>query len=376
MTWITGYGCTTAAGDGIAPFWRGLEQGTDHSHAISLNRVFWPHAAGAIPAVKAYTRPHAEISQRESLLGDLLRSWKEARSGLTIDGKIGVILASTKGFIDDVIWTSTQAPKQDTLMPLLEDFVAKTGLKTAKTAGVSNACASTLAACFLAQTWLERQNFDHVIVLAADSVGAFVIKGFQALHVITPDQTRPFDGARSGFFLGEATAALVLSAKPQGRRVRLAGMGLDAEGFAVTKPSQSGESLRRAAALALKGHEAPDFIVAHGTGTPANDSTEDHVFHQLFSAPSPWITGTKWSVGHTLAVSGALDLIAGCEALRHQRLFALANTQALDSSFQGRYVTTEMTAAHPQTHPWTRFLITSLGFGGLHAALLLESGRE
>ena len=85
------------------------------------------------------------------------------------------------------------------------------------------------------------------------------------------------------------------------------------------------------------------------------------------------MTSTKWSIGHTLAVSGALDFIAGCEALKNQHLFALANTRKVDPSFHSNYVLQSSKARLPEgSAPLTRFMITSLGFGGLHAAVGAE----
>jgi 3-oxoacyl-(acyl-carrier-protein) synthase len=82
----------------------------------------------------------------------------------------------------------------------------------------------------------------------------------------------------------------------------------------------------------------------------------------------PFITGTKWCVGHTLAASGALDVIAAAEALRAQKIFRLETTDAPDPRFRGRYLTKNSTT--PQR--FSRVMISSLGFGGMHASALLE----
>jgi 3-oxoacyl-[acyl-carrier-protein] synthase II len=217
------------------------------------------------------------------------------------------------------------------------------------------------------------QGIDQVLILAADAVTSFVGKGFQVLKLLSANGVRSFSADRNGFFLGEGAACLLVTREKRGSDCLLHTVGLDSEGSAVTRPSHSGISLRQAALripnlLALK----PEILIAHGTGTVINDETEDLAFSELFSGSEcPWITGSKWCVGHTLAVSGALDVIAAAEALRAQKIFRLMTTEAPDPRFRGRYLTKNSTP--PES--FKRVMISSLGFGGMHASALLERAR-
>ena len=356
MSWIAGYGCNSAAGENAAEFWRSLVSGSP-GHRGEGQTLTWrernaPTTRGLLgeKILTAYHEASASLPP-------------ETRERLRSGAGVGVILASTKGMLEDFVWNANAAElTRDPLTPLLDDFLKTTELRPRKSLVVSNACSSVLSAARLALTWIQRQNFSEVVIVSADAATSFVQKGFGSLNLLTPDQIRPFDRGRTGFYLGDAACALVLSATPS--KFRLSGIGLDAEGSPVTRPSASGASLVRAGEQL---HETtPDAVIAYGTGTLINDETEDLAFSKLFSN-RPAITGTKWCVGHTLAVSGGLDLIAACKILDEQKLFRLPFTENV--GFENSYLTAK--SALPQG-PFRKVWVSSLGFGGVHASALLE----
>ncbi len=362
MISILGAGCSTAAGQGIPALMSGLHAGSNF-----LSRVP-PDSWRVKPAFEPFAfrwpdRGGATI--RELLVQHLSHAFREARGDLNLAGRYGVILASTKGLTEDFVWDTSAAV--DPLTPVLDDVIAAFRLKPSMKICVSNACASSLAALSLAKTWLT--ELDHVIVLAADAIDSFVLSGFAQLRVLTTEITRPFDGGRSGFYLGDAAACVILSRVDQSD-VQLLDARFDSEGYAVTRPSHSGDSLLRACrALSVSKHisaSRADLVIAHGTATRANDETEDRVFQQLFTEHAPAITGTKWMIGHTLGASGLIDTIVAQEAIRTQTAPALMTTQQIDPAFKGRYLT-----GNAQQLKIDNILVTSLGFGGVHAAAMV-----
>jgi 3-oxoacyl-[acyl-carrier-protein] synthase-1 len=204
---------------------------------------------------------------------------------------------------------------------------------------------------------------DQVLLLAADCVGPFVTHGFQSLQALTQERCRPFSPERSGLQLGEAAAAVLLSSQPQSQQdPRIKHVGVDAEGSAVTRSLSAGASLARACV----GFTTPDLVIAHGTGTRINDPIEDKVLSSLFDPSEFWVTATKGCIGHTLGASGAIDLIAACEVLKNQRAFGITHFTSPDPEWNCRYL------AAPESKPWSRIMMTSLGFGGIHAAAMIE----
>lgn len=354
MTWIAGYGCNSAAGETASEFWQALLAGRQ-GHRGDPQTLHWPSRSAPTMRALLGEKIHLAFSDACSSLST------ECRERLRRGGNIGVLLASTKGRLEDFVWTES-AGAPDPLTPLLDDFLSAAQIQPRKSVVVSNACSSVLSAARLASSWIERQGFSEVVILAADAAGPFVQKGFGSLNLLTSDQIRPFDRARSGFFLGEAACALILSATPSS--LKLTGVGLDAEGSPVTRPTASGASLVRAGHQLP--HRNPDVVIAHGTGTLINDETEDLAFSQLF-ANRPAVTGTKWCVGHTLAVSGGLDLIAACRILEDQKVFRLPFTEGVD--FKSAYLTS---SAPLPAAPFRSAWVSSLGFGGVHACALVE----
>ena len=120
--------------------------------------------------------------------------------------------------------------------------------------------------------------------------------------------------------------------------------------------------------------KVPDIIIAHGTGTIANDIIEDTVISALFSNKDhrPYVTGTKWCIGHTLGASGCMDLIAACKILSNQICFGIANSNNLDHSMKANYI-----IGNSQLKPAYKIssvLVNSLGFGGYHASMMVCMG--
>jgi hypothetical protein len=350
MAWLSAYGCTSAAGPSVGALW----------NAVLEARPLEREGAFYFPGERA-----ANVG--ELLNGKLMQAFSEAtRTYQLANEPYGVILASTKGLSNDFIWNATQEQlRHDPMTPLLREFLRRSGLQPRKALCVSNACSSALAAYALAELWLE-QGMKSVVVLTADAVTPFVLKGFKALKLMSPVRPTPFGANRQGFWLGEAVTCVILTSERKDQPLYLRGVGLDTEGSAVARPSHSGESLLRAARQ-LPLSPLPDVVIAHGTGTQINDEIEDRVFAELFGDESPPIVGAKWCIGHTLANSAGLDTILAAQVLREGKCFALSTTSEVDPAFKGRYQLKSGFAGDFQ-----RVLISSLGFGGMHAMALLE----
>ena len=391
LTRILAYGCSTAAGRTVDQFWRSLSEGEDCSRTVDL---VWPRTIalrdstiGHVAATVCAWPDSPGESACDILVRHLAYAWGDCRKTLSGSlGRLGVIFASTKGCIDDCVWDEEPDLSQDTIRPVLDQFLRVSGLRSDDSICVSNACTSSVTALWLANEWLRQDRVDHVLVLAADRIGPFVYKGFETLKVLTPTICRPFSGARDGLRLGEAAAAILLgrsSDQESGERedsssnsVGLLGVGLDTEGFAVTRPAHSGESLKKV--FRSFSPVKPDLIIAHGTGTLVNDQIEDQVFSSLYGERAVPVTATKWCVGHTLGVSAALDVIAACRILQGSQPFWIGNTPEIDSRFSSSYLSagTDKNSLRPR-----RIFVSSLGFGGVHAGVLLErvgqaDGRE
>lgn len=371
--WLVAHGCSTAQGPSRDHFWRqtleGKSQPIDVQHTTLLKKRHQ-----AIPNYKIHWRKDipSSLPHRARLNQMLDEAWADAKTSLpknVLAGRFSVLLASTKGFSEDVVWDEFSTPP-DALTPLLTDFLKRHDLKPQQVSVISSACASVAVALKVAEDWIQLDRTDSVLILACDSVGEFVVRGFHSLNALTPDtHARPFDEKRAGLQLGEAAAVLCVSRHKESQWQLTS--KINCEGVAATRPDEKGQSLYLALEHVIANHKMPELILAHGTGTSINDATEDLVFSALYKNTTPVITACKWSVGHTLGVSCAIDIIAAIGCLETQTVFSLPFTSTVDKKMKGQYITGGTKNINASSA-----LISSLGFGGVHSGVLLQKDNQ
>ena len=380
---LAGYDCITAAGVGYENLLKSLYAGTDHSILISENQ--WNRSI--VPGGKVCLIPEYQGQKyldRFSLYSQIVwkNLWNLLESSVKeklIKKKILVILSSTKGFIEDYIWEKNFSNIRLTINPyqkIVDQFIEnnKSHFNFVESIVVSNACASSHVAMQVAKNYFQHGDFESIVIIATDLIGPFIYNGFQSLKVLSQTKNRPFSANRDGLQLGEALAILVFQKNStQSSGVYLKSVASDTEGGSVTKPSMDGTSLFRTLKQVVSNQdEVPDFSIAHGTGTVFNDLSESralHSFSEKFDRKFP-VTGIKWSIGHTLGASGALDIIVASEVLKSGKLFALANSDQLDPKLLIGLVYAKEKVR--KLDSVKSAIVTSLGFGGVHAAARLE----
>lgn len=397
------YDCITAAGFGVPSLMEGLYAGKDHSTPIKNSNNQQDFSSGSricfIPNIVSKDLSTDSVQDKNYdisidpyknklvfLLKNLCTNFLNQNSTLISHKKILVLLSSTKGSVEDYIWkdqkfSENPDPFQNILEPLSEEI--KTHCKYTTPLVVSNACASSHVAFQLAQNVLDSEIFDYVLLFTADLIGPFIYNGFHSLKILTQSENKPFDKNRDGLQLGEACSFFVLTKKLNFSEhlshsgLEISSVATEIEGASMTKPSHQGESLFRCLMqLSKMNLSKPDFIMAHATGTMQNDFAEEAAINkycknQNIKIP---ILGSKWSIGHTLGSSGGIDVIAACEVLKRKELFSLKNTKTPDPQFESLF---SIYNEKPGTNnlfniKFNSAIVTSLGFGGIHAALLLR----
>jgi hypothetical protein len=337
------------------------------------------------PAKPLYRGRVCQMGEHQGPYGALIQSslgqaGSEAKGRLQVDqlgqipGRWGVLLASTKGSLEDHIWQHSGSGSEvpDYFTPILDHFILSEGLNPEISLSISNACSSSHGALALGSAWLAQDRVDHVAILAADAPGPFVVAGFSALHALAVEPVCPFDRERHGMQVGDAAAVIILSRQPSRDSHELLGGAIASDGSLATKPLLAGETLSRLSRSLTEG--VPDLVIAHGTGTKAGDASEDAAYEAAFGVEVP-VTGTKWSIGHSLGASGAIDVIAGLEVLKTQKIFAIGNSREVDPTFKCRYLLGA--AAHDPCLKLIRtILVGSMGFGGTNGAVLLGLGSQ
>ena len=235
-----------------------------------------------------------------------------------------------------------------------------------------------------------RDGYAEVMVCggAESTIAGMGMGGFTSLRAVTPatDPSRasiPFDLERSGFVMGEGAGILVLEeydhARARGAEIlgEIVGYGANCDAHHITAPCPDGAGAAACMTLALHdagiAPEEVDYISAHGTSTPLNDSGETqavktafgpHAYHLMMSA-------TKSMTGHLLGASGTVASIFTLLALRDQFAPPTINYQVPDPACDLDVVPNEGRAAVIR-----HAMVNAFGFGGHNASLIFRHWEE
>jgi 3-oxoacyl-[acyl-carrier-protein] synthase II len=205
-----------------------------------------------------------------------------------------------------------------------------------------------------------------------------VFAGFDSLQALSTTQCRPFDAHRDGLALGEGAAMLALetldSAKKRNAEIlgEIVGYGAATDAHHLTQPHPNGDaafaSMNAACAAAQLSPDKINYINAHGTGTPLNDSAEAAAINRWAGAhvKNVAVSSTKASIGHLLGGAGSVEAAICLMALREQWMPPTATLQTLEPTCQFSFV------QKPTDANVEYALTNSFGFGGANATLILR----
>jgi len=252
---------------------------------------------------------------------------------------------------------------------------------------ISTACATGTQAIGEAAELIRRGAADVVITGGTDAlVIDWAIASFSAMHALPvhfndqPERaSRPFDSHREGFVLAEGAGALVLEsdehAKARGARIyaEVAGHASSADAYHFAVPGPDGFGPVRAMCWALQDaglpSESVDYINAHGSSTPLNDTIETKAIKTLFGdhAYKLAISSTKSMIGHPMGASGALEALACILAIQRGCIAPTINYEVPDPECDLDYVPNQARQAEVNVT-----LSNSFGLGGQNACLVLR----
>jgi 3-oxoacyl-[acyl-carrier-protein] synthase II len=202
--------------------------------------------------------------------------------------------------------------------------------------------------------------------------------GALSKHPDPADASRPFDKTRDGFVIAEGSGMLVLEELEHAQRrgatihAEILGYGTTDDAFHVTAPMASGEGAQMAMKKALRSANLTvndiDYINAHGTGTPLNDSSETKAVKGMFGekAYDIPISSTKSVTGHMLGAAGSAEAIFSILAIQTHTIPPTINLRTHDPECDLNYVPN-----HSISRKVDRVMSNSFGFGGHNAVLVI-----
>jgi 3-oxoacyl-[acyl-carrier-protein] synthase II len=252
---------------------------------------------------------------------------------------------------------------------------------------ITTACSAGTQAVGEAFRLIARDDADLVLAGGADSrIDPLLMLAYTALGALSPGErapqevSRPFDGQRDGFVLGEGAGVLVLEELERARQrgaaiyAEVLGLGSSFDAYAVTKPDPEARGAARAITSALRearvDHRDVDYINAHGTSTRLNDLMETAAVKRVFGegAKALPLSSIKSMVGHLIGAAGAVEAVALALTLKEGVVPPTINQTHPDPQCDLDYVPN-----NARQMPVRTALSTSFGFGGQNAALVMQS---
>jgi 3-oxoacyl-[acyl-carrier-protein] synthase II len=248
------------------------------------------------------------------------------------------------------------------------------------------ACAASTQAIGDGLRWIRGGHADAVLAGGADcelspmGLASFCLLGVLSTRNDEPEAaSRPFDGRRDGFVIGEGAGMLMLesleSAEARGARIyaEVAGFGAASDAYRVTDPHPDGRgavlAMRRALANAQLDAASVQYVNAHGTSTPANDRLETVALKNVFGphVEDLAISSTKSMLGHAIVAAGALEVIATTLTLATSTIHPTINQDTPDPACTLDYVPNQARRTDVDVA-----MSNSLAFGGQAASLVLR----
>jgi len=289
-------------------------------------------------------------------------------SNVELNSKTAFILSTTKGNVTALANDSEESFNNAHLDVLAKNVADFFGFQTQPIV-VSNACVSGILAVSVAKRMIQSELYDTIFVVAGDEVSEFVLSGFNAFQAMSELPCKPYSKNRTGVSLGEATAAVLVSANLATAKIKVIGDSSINDANHISGPSRTGEGLFRSIQNALKEAQIEanklDYISAHGTATPYNDEMEAIALNRLDLQNVP-VNSLKGFYGHTLGASGLLETVIAIESANQNKLFESKGFDEIGVSEAINVIEKN------EERNIEYFLKTASGFGGCNTAVVFE----
>jgi 3-oxoacyl-[acyl-carrier-protein] synthase II len=191
--------------------------------------------------------------------------------------------------------------------------------------------------------------------------------------------SRPFDAKRDGFVSAEGAAIFVFEelehARARGAPIlaEVAGVAATSDAYHMVAPCADGDGAARCMTAALDdagiAPEEIDYVNAHGTSTPLNDSAETAAIktalgEHAYQVP---VSSSKSMFGHALGASGAIETVACLKSIETGIVHPTINYEYPDPDCDLDYVPEGAREVDVRT-----VLKNSFGFGGQNACLVFK----
>ncbi|OFI50409.1 beta-ketoacyl-[acyl-carrier-protein] synthase II [Floricoccus tropicus] len=406
---VTGYGVVSPIGNNKEDFLESLKKGTNGIDKITRfdSTNTGVNLAGEVkdfPLEKYFTKKDAKRMDLFSIYG--IHASLDALQMANLDKELvdqdrfGVMVGSGIGGLptiqDQVSRMNDKGASRVSPLFVPMSIVNMVAGNIALRVGAKGICTSTVTACAsgthsIGEAYRNiKHGYSDVILAggAESTICEIGIAGFASLTALSKQTdkdkgSRPFDKNRDGFVMGEGAGILVLEslehAQKRGAKIiaEVVGYGANCDAYHMTAPNPDGSGAGKAIKFALNEAgiepEQVDYVNAHGTSTPANDSSEATAIHYglgEYGSKVP-VSSTKSMTGHLLGAAGGVEAVVLLEALEHQFLPPSINIENMDPEIDLNIIKNQSQNASVKYA-----LSNSLGFGGHNAVILMKGWDE
>jgi 3-oxoacyl-[acyl-carrier-protein] synthase II len=410
---VTGLGTITPLGNSIEEFWKNLVAGVSGAEMItrfdtSKFKTRFACEVKNFDPTNYFDRKEVRKLDLFAMFGLVSADQAVLDAGFDMEKlnkkRVGVIYGSGIGGLDTFFEEAKNYATGDGtprfspffIPKMISDIAAghisiKYGFMGPNYATVS-ACATSTNALIDAMYQIQLGKADIIVSGGSEApIGPTSLGGFSTMQALSSRNdefktaSRPFDGTRDGFVMGEGAGTLILEelehAKARGAKIyaELVGGGMSADAHHLTAPHPEGEGaalvMRNALEDAKMVPEDIDYINVHGTATPLGDIAETKAIKKVFGehAYTLNISSTKSMTGHLLGAAGAIEAIACIMAIQHNIIPPTINHSTPDEGIDPKL---NLTLNKAQERTVNAALSNTFGFGGHNMSVIFKKYSE
>ncbi len=402
---ITGMGAVTPVGNNVNDFWSNIKNGVSGIDFIkSFDTTDFKVKIAAevkdFDATQYVQKKELKRNDMVSIYGIAAATQAIEDSGLNLDEinkeRLGVIVGSGIGGMVTIqeqvgkLYEKGPSKVSPLFIPMaISNMVAG---NIAIKFGAQGICENVVTACASGTNCIGdafrsiKHGYSDIIIAGGSeaAISQIGVAGFTNLTALStnPDPKkacRPFDKNRDGFVMGDGSGIVILEelehALKRGAKIygEVVGYGATGDAYHMTAPSPDGSGAGRAMKLAMEeaGITPSDvsYINAHGTSTPANETSEIKAINYALGdvTPNVPVSSTKSMTGHLLGAAGAIEAIVCVKALEEGFVPPTLNVDEKDENCNFDCVPYVGRSADLKYA-----LSNSLGFGGHNAVLCFK----
>ena len=392
---ITGVGCVSPYGTGLTALMTGIN---NYKCSLKLdNYLYREYVVGKVPDFneKDIPREHsrtmprmgkyAYIAAREALVGANINPFTidfSTISTVIASGYTCSAIVSEKIFKELLRTGKIKSISASLVLQMLGNITAS---NVASAFGFKGRCIAPAAACaggiqsiITAYESMLLGKTDIVVCGGSEEFHELTHMTFLKLGIastgLDPEYSSvPFDNNRSGVVCSEGAGIVTLQEyqKDLPYYAEIVGVGTNhSTNMVYSNKNSIIECMKEALDDAHLKPEDITHINTHATGTPEGDISEGLAISELFPH-RPYVNILKGYLGHTMAASGTIELIANIVSLSKGLWYGVNNLRDYDTKCGDLNINT----SHIVTPEPKYLLKNSFGLGGINTTIIVKINK-